>query len=80
MEMLIKIGVSLYVFGLINFVVYAFCEAFDIYSGRIWEKISSNSAQETPSSYGGEECAFPPFFATYLQFWRKRVIILLKVR
>ena len=40
MEMLIKIGVSLYVFGLINFVVYAFCEAFDIYSGRIWKKIS----------------------------------------
>ena len=40
MEMLIKIGVSLYVFGLINFVVYAFCEAFDIYSGQIWEKIS----------------------------------------
>ena len=40
MEMLIKIGVSLYVFGLINFVVYSFCEAFDIYSGRIWEKIS----------------------------------------
>ena len=30
MEMLIKIGVSLYVFGLINFVVYAFCETFDI--------------------------------------------------
>ena len=40
MEMLIKIGVSLYVFGLINFVVYALCETFDIYSGRIWEKIS----------------------------------------
>ena len=40
MEMLIKIGVSLYVFGLIDFVVYAFCETFDIYSGRIWEKIS----------------------------------------
>ena len=40
MEMLIKIGVSLYVFGLINFVVYAFCETFDIYSGGIWEKIS----------------------------------------
>lgn len=40
METLIKIGISLYVFGLINFVVYAFCETFDIYSGRIWEKIS----------------------------------------
>lgn len=40
MEMLIKIGVILYVFGLINFVIYAFCETFDIYSGRIWEKIS----------------------------------------
>jgi hypothetical protein len=40
METLIKIGISLCVFGLINFVVYAFCETFDIYSGRIWEKIS----------------------------------------
>ena len=40
METLIKIGISLYIFGLINFVVYAFCETFDIYSGRIWEKIS----------------------------------------
>ncbi len=40
METLIKIGISLYVFGLINFVVYELCETFDIYSGRIWEKIS----------------------------------------
>lgn len=40
METLIKIEVILYVFGLINFVIYAFCEGFDIYSGRIWKKIS----------------------------------------